>query len=431
MSTLALRLEKDLDGGTSVALGQVFDRRGELVAAPRIPVGFQAQHLELELPEGSYLVRALLPSGEYVNQHVELLPGVRKPVDIPAHGSEHEWLSWHHFSNGAGARDAVVPKRRSAFMMARRHDESPILESLRLVSPAMHDIVMEDLTGVGQTTVTLRGMVVQAWVYGYGPHVLVRLTARVDGGSAQFQPVRALVKCAGEPESIVCLPMPWPGQQHASSRDEEACAVEILLQSRDDRQAGVPGPVVSVLVKDAVYGPLLAYLSSGDLASALELVRVERSRPFVPPRQQPYAFASIEYVLLEGEGLANQLRGTATDRHYRLEATKALRDECSWMPDGAVLHGSHLLRSGDVESARREFETAIDRGVPVFTAGLRLLLEGLRRVEALDDLKKIGPYAASADPQQPFTTLNSAALEAGGVDVTSLRAREIAAMALA
>ncbi len=89
-----------------------------------------------------------------------------------------------------------------------------------------------------------------------------------------------------------------------------------------------------------------------------------------------------------------------------------------WLPDAAVIHGVQLLEQPDRTDRDRAPEVLIEaaqRGVPVFTIGLRLLYESLRRLlsvrrdsalsEAFDF---IAGYADAADWTQPFTTFYGA-----------------------
>src|SRR5207249_3145375 len=65
---------------------------------------------------------------------------------------------------------------------------------------------------------------------------------------------------------------------------------------------------------------------------------------------------------------------------------KNLRAWFSWLPDGAILDGwAHLNgigREPDVNAARTAFVDAVDRGLPFYTAGVRMLFEGMTRVAA-------------------------------------------------
>jgi hypothetical protein len=91
--------------------------------------------------------------------------------------------------------------------------------------------------------------------------------------------------------------------------------------------------------------------------------------------------------------------------------SRNLAEQFSWLPDGGVIYAWHLLRqqTPDRDGARRELLRAANRGVPLFTRGLRLLYDGLTLF--LDDdpvvraaLKRLAPYTLAADWNTGTTT---------------------------
>jgi hypothetical protein len=94
-----------------------------------------------------------------------------------------------------------------------------------------------------------------------------------------------------------------------------------------------------------------------------------------------------------------------------------------WLPDAAVIHGWQLLRTageGGRGLARTRLLQAAERGLPVMTEGLRLLIDGLQifadnarageqpdeQVE--DALERLRRYATAADWNQRLTTFYGA-----------------------
>ena len=60
-----------------------------------------------------------------------------------------------------------------------------------------------------------------------------------------------------------------------------------------------------------------------------------------------------------------------------------LADWMHWMSDGPVIRGWQLLRGATArpgETPRQRFLQAADRGLPIFSDGLRLLIDGLKVV---------------------------------------------------
>jgi nucleoid DNA-binding protein len=93
-----------------------------------------------------------------------------------------------------------------------------------------------------------------------------------------------------------------------------------------------------------------------------------------------------------------------------------LADWMDWMSDGPIIRGWQLLRGARArkgETARGRFLQAVERGLPVYTDGLRLLVDGLKVVDrearGKDDqvsiaLQHIGRYGAATDWSRPVLT---------------------------
>lgn len=119
---------------------------------------------------------------------------------------------------------------------------------------------------------------------------------------------------------------------------------------------------------------ILGYLQRGDLYSAEAMVQwVEEAEGLLEDkRSDPYAAAVGGYLLL------------------RLQRFDAMHDWCrnlaDWfpfLPDGCAIWASQLIaqrRPGSEADIRRYLLQAASRGLPVFTEGLRLLLDGLRLI---------------------------------------------------
>ena len=72
------------------------------------------------------------------------------------------------------------------------------------------------------------------------------------------------------------------------------------------------------------------------------------------------------------------------------------------VPDGAVIAGAVAARRGQPEAARRWFGTAAERGIPIFSEGLSLLVA---ESQALGNTSSIADLALSADFTALCTTL--------------------------
>jgi hypothetical protein len=151
---------------------------------------------------------------------------------------------------------------------------------------------------------------------------------------------------------------------------------------------------------------LLSYLSRGDFASARMVgggVVEEAEQLLYEKRKDPAGAAIGGYFLLWA------------DRLERLhDWTRNLADWFPWMPDGCVIDAWHLLRKepSDLKSARGRLIQASERGIPLYTVGLRLLFDGLnilhqhdrQHVDVAAALEGVRLYAATADWEATTTT---------------------------
>jgi hypothetical protein len=91
-----------------------------------------------------------------------------------------------------------------------------------------------------------------------------------------------------------------------------------------------------------------------------------------------------------------------------------------WLPDAALIHAWQLLQTGNsVDEAAERFLQSARRGVPLYTEGVRLLIDGLEltlhhrdiasvlRSPLEDALAWIRRYASALDRDQSLTTFNA------------------------
>lgn len=92
-----------------------------------------------------------------------------------------------------------------------------------------------------------------------------------------------------------------------------------------------------------------------------------------------------------------------------------------WMPDGRIVRGWLALRgqrgADDVREARTQFLAAARGGLPVYSLGVKMLVDGLsmfahddragdaERAEVRAALTAVRGYAVRVDSRSPFTTL--------------------------
>lgn len=408
MPKLELKLQKDLEGAITSAVVEVVSGQGDVRYSGRIPVGYNAEPIAIDLDPSAYLVRATLPSGETVTRSIAL---GRENVTMimEASHSRHEWLSWHEFTSGLGRSDepisaTVLPAL--ADNLARTLDlptlsfvgQYGLTENMPVLPPWPNETWKPQI-------VRAAGLQLEVFRETDEDYFLVRL--RANEPPQGWPAVYIGASAPGGEYRSARLPVPWP----ARSDNFEQHFVEVLIARS---RPGLPDPrggIASLLVRDPVVGPLISFLAAGDPASARTV-----SADLYDAAQEllwfklanPYAAAAGGYVLLR------TMRGAALPDWHAWPRNLAVW--FPWLPDGAVIYcWQQLLRpDGDIAIARQYFIEAALRGVPVFTEGVRLLskaatLFGHHPSFANDSaltaaVRLARAYSVRIDPHLPFAT---------------------------
>lgn len=181
-----------------------------------------------------------------------------------------------------------------------------------------------------------------------------------------------------------------------------------LVVERSDDETGFDDAVhVGVEGTSPLASSMLRYLQTGQLDAAQvvapELVQ-QAQRLFQDKMASPEGAAAAGYFLLrvgQQESIADWPANFAA--------------WFGWLPDSSVIHAWQLLRRPGVpdrDLARLRLLQAADAGVPCYTEGLRLLLQGLQALagESPDDaavadaLARVREYAAACDWEAVHTT---------------------------
>lgn len=346
----------------------------------------------IDLAPGQYLVEAYLPNGEVVTQTVDVQQGT---VDVHLRGtnSPHEWLSWQHF-NG------YTPSRTSGTTDA---GAKPI--PLELVA----------------APVSLPHLLLDLW-HGGDPAAVpwqhLNVPPRPDSHAPMFDPALNVTsylydsakwnqgdRCYALTGNLLAV-MPVPWRQTAAGGNAE---VDVMLEATpDDHEWPVR---MSVVVRDNIMSSVFGYLSSGDLPAAGRVTDTAIHYLFEKV-ENPVAAAGGAYVLVR---LPREPK-----KPEWAPWLQNLRNWFPWLPDGAILDGwAHLQgigRKADVKQALTAFLQAVDRGLPFYSSGVKLLYEGLSRIEATLNPKTRAErfdfaydfarrLALRIDPGQPFTVV--------------------------
>lgn len=416
MTDLTIKLLKSLDGDSTFASGEVFGKSGELVKEFDVPIGYAAMPAKLDLPPGPYLLRARLPSGQTVSAQITVKPGEVNEVVLNAFGTEHEWLSWHHFASGEAARGRRRIEDKS-FLGA----SSGVRFEATVAGNPMPEVSLIAAVGDGsfqryafkpydtQHIVTDDGTQIEAATYQDEDYTRIKVRAATSTQAPNWRRAYVHARLGDDLQQITVLPMPWlplePKYPQVGSWMEVLISRPSAVRGRSSGYAP-PSIITSTLARDPVFGSLINFFGAGDLRTATRLTSEieEQAKYFLYMKlTNPFAAAAGGYVLLAGQAdPANDKWGDWTEN---------LSNWVGWLPDGPIIRGWLLLRRDDQDGARSCFVTAASRGIPIYTAGLKLLLRGLIAVGADKDegelakaLQSVRPFAAAVDPTNPFCT---------------------------
>lgn len=315
----------------------------------------------VDVEPGRYLVQTVLSTGELIDSEVEVAPGASAKVLLEGHVTPHEWLGWQRFTPGREAlwdandfvsKAASIPVRAALLTSREWMNELPRLDN--------------------QIPYSQRDGVTTAFEVTDHPWA-VRTFMILDRGRRR---------------DAVVLPVPW-GRY-------EPKPVQVAV--RDDEELPL-----YVAVQDPRLGPLLGYVSAGDVSAARKVLRSDDPdhQQFIEmlysKYQNPFAAVVAGYVLVSAPQAADALRW-----HPWIEN---LANDFEWIADGAILSGWIALQRNDRDQAKHRFRQAIQRGIPVLTGTLRLLHQGLLMVNDPSSLATVSAALARADMTQPFVTL--------------------------
>ncbi|MDH3295414.1 MAG: hypothetical protein OER95_13925, partial [Acidimicrobiia bacterium] len=177
---------------------------------------------------------------------------------------------------------------------------------------------------------------------------------------------------------------------------------------------GRPGFRLSVVPASEEAATLLGYLGRGEVR-AIESMLEEDTATGRLGSARPDDIELAELVLYEklsdpntaALGGYHLLRVGDLERLHNWPAN--LAEWMDWMSDGSIIRGWQLLRGGGRrrrrETPRRRFLEAVERGLPVYAEGLRLLIDGLKVLNHQDPddeavaaaIELMGEYAAATD----------------------------------
>lgn len=235
----------------------------------------------------------------------------------------------------------------------------------------------------------------------------------LESGKQAFakMPARTYFFASGEgfASQYCVLPIPW--QQVDFSGEAPVQVMVRIGEGAEKAKMRRPDPFrLAVAVQDRMIGTVLGYLATGELPAAAVLV--ERARDMLFQKMaNPLAATAGAYVLL-----ASKLLDEPEPWHGWI---KNLNQGFPWIPDGAIQYAWLCLQQqdADLDVARGALLEGYRRGLPYFSRGVRLLMDGLtlfsnearqagHKDEEVDEaLVVVTTLAARTNMRQPFTTV--------------------------
>ena len=349
---------------------------------------------EVKVEAGNYLVRAHLPSGDIAAAQAEVGSGATIDVLLqPAKYSPRESLSWAYYLKGtsrAMQSSAIAPLDHAKVPPGIAPNISFWLHR----ADSVWEPFAYDPQKGGQSYAHIETSSYDSSVQADDPNALVVMEIDTNSGwrwnLGQFW---IQVSGAGYPSKFVAL----PPSDH----------IRILVALDDE--VGQDEDLLNVIVdgSNPQAEALLGFLRNRDFSSARAIAEgvIDSAERLLFDKVRDPASAAIGGYYLLSAGRLDRLH----------DWTNNLANLFPWLPDGAVIHAWHLLRQKkqDVNQARARLIEAANRGVPLYTRGLRLLFDGLnifnRRADGTDAevksaLERISPYASAADWSTPTTS---------------------------
>lgn len=383
--------------------------------------------------DGRYFIQITLPDGDVQVESFMLKDGQAEPVifSLP-HKGPHEWtgmqamvgqLEHFTFVDSAPAKKNVKSWGRSYLEIQEQHED---IYSLRYIRSADENQLLNEngLTNVAD----LIGLNLEPEesIEKLGQSQLIKNISEEDDNLVSFNFVHGgvldgavekqyfdfypgikierayLLHQSSHGSTVTCLPTPW--MNHG---EEMEIALLLNKNSCDEKLE------YSLTVGEPLINNALGYINAGAFNQATKLFNAQiAERMLFKKLSGPFTAVIGGYLMILGRNM-NFYRA---HRDKWLKWVGNLDNWFDWLPDGAVLNSSlyFVLGEGDKIKAHEALMRAYDRGLPYYTFGLKLMLDGMRFFandgsrEAQFKLEKLKRVADRADPSQPFLSVELA-----------------------
>lgn len=386
--------------------------------------GSSGEHSKFELPGGGYYeVEITRPRGQDISREFMIREGEIRTETITMEVSPHEYLGWQQYAGHVPADP--FQQRRASFSkdVFELHLTAFIPQVWVTNVPGSElawDLVRKGKQEFAPWTVPgpLPPWPAPLWddqfVTWFPPMPnLVQAGPLMDELRIKGLPPngwfpRWLVFDNGSKTDLASVPWPWWGMTERNPDEEIRFVYDRVLPSSVDREA--PGHL-TISVQDRRWFGLLEFLASGRLSltgemSAQVLGKDDPMDALYGKRKGPLAAAAGGIVLVS--------RAESSEKQEWDQWLENLSNWFPGIPDGPILLGYRRVQQAkdenDVKSAYAILREAIARGIPFFSACIRMLALALAQIseeipEAEELRRQIAAVSTRVDPDQPFTVI--------------------------
>ena len=278
----------------------------------------------VKLPPGVYIASTKLSSGEIIKQPVDLTKGSTGVVLNLEILSPHESQEWAY------------------------------------TSKTLDPLADEDLFDQKYEGAWLRLWIKKGDSWEISPNPIQESSDwKSDGVSYSMKVDRELqaLQIGGKNIQWKCIMIP-PGRK-----------IMCLIRPVKDQSETVHPLEVVISTTNSLAESLLSFLQSGDMDMVKSMIEKNASSLLFQKMISPTNAAIGGYVLLK-VGKEDRMRNWAEN----------LTNWIDWLPDAPIIRAWQLInqKSENISEIRSLFLEAVDRGVPIYTEGMRLLVKGLK-----------------------------------------------------
>ncbi|HEY8560155.1 MAG TPA: hypothetical protein VIL74_07250 [Pyrinomonadaceae bacterium] len=442
------------ESATSGLMAQLYlekeNKKIEFLKSLTIPIegGYWVSGERLQVDEGKYIIQVLLPDGQTVTNDFEIksFENEKEVLIYLPHEGPHEWTALHamagnfrweaQITKGFENPLSLNPKGKYK-SLSRDFREGYELSLLKADKNLRSEIFGDDYTIDKLSRLIQNNLDVKNAIEKFGATLKIEEPTREDTDFAMFKIAYSGVLSKHETPSIshrfyprrnfprhyllqksvlggtlISLPTPW-----IKPFDNGEAEMEFLVKKNS-----IGDPLeLAMTINEPMINTVLGYINVGAFHQATQLISTDYAlRMLFQKIENPFAAVVGTYLLI----LENNRERSLLANNYWKEWINNLDKWFPWLPDGAVLNAAkHFWLRDYSRSDKNDFDVsfnesfkalnrAYERGLPVFTFGLKLMMDGFRYFanekinEAKARLNKLETIADKTDPSQPFLTIN-------------------------